>query len=470
MSKRYVVKDNWAVCTDGQIQQGIVVDSQTTIFAGPQKKLVATKKDRMEGNFNCAKLIGAAALVGTIVGAAAGAFLGVGLGVAIGSRFGLIGSVVGGIVGGVAGALTGAITGSVVASVAVRKGMNMFLPSFCSLLTKPFPWSSVHERVYIEGTPALMPDAKVPCLLLGLVSLAIPDMDEAIRAAYASMFMYCDKNEDEVRPEGTKMPNFIEDLLGIGEFYDSDGDNYGGQSYADFEKYNPEQFGWKEVNAEFAASIADEADVPYERYVITDKDGNQYEHHYFYDNESGTKTALYETPEGDYVLVSRGTHNHEEGRSTRDWFDDNKQGLDGKSKQYDDDAKIARATRKKIGSDKRLVTTGHSMAGGKTTLSAATGKSDTSYAFNPAGVHPAMYGKYGVSAKEAARNTYVFSSKNDFLTNMNDNVFIAPNHVGKRIVLDTGSGLLDLTDSHDMILLIEAMKQYHNVDVFANED
>ncbi|MEN9918630.1 MAG: hypothetical protein RL662_1066 [Bacteroidota bacterium] len=456
--KRYVVDGNWAVCTDGQIQQGIVVNSQNTIFASKQNKLVATLPDRMIMNFNCAKLINAAAIVGTIVGAAAGAFMGMKLGLAMGSVFGPIGAVVGGVVGAIAGAVVGGLTGSAVASKVARKAINTFVPCFCAILTKASPWSSVHERVLLTTHPALMPDATVPCMLGGLVSLAIPDMEKAIQMANASMFIYCDKDENN----------------------DSQFDNYGGQTFEDFEKYNPEQFGWKEMdpNSDMIKNIAANSRVKYKEYIMVDSMGNKHVHHYFYDKQTGTKTGIYQTPQGETVLVSRGTHNSEEISSGRDWVDDNaKQGILGESDQYDQDARIAEYTREEIGNDAKLITTGHSMAGGKSALAGATGKSDDTYAFNAAGVHHNMFAKHDKSATDAA-HVYSFSSNYDQLTLANDNLSIAPNTAGKRIVLNIEAtpinSLADIKkwfeNGHDLPYLIAEMEKIPRVNLFALDD
>lgn len=286
-------------------------------------------------------------------------------------------------------------------------------------------------------------------------------MEMAIKSAKAAMFMYCDKDEDN----------------------DTEFDNYkdeGGQSYADFEQYNPEQFGWKEVPAEFAESIAEKSEVEYQKYVMLNEDGSVYaEHNYFYDKSTGFKAGLYETPDGDYVLVSRGTHNSEEIPSKRDWIDDNiKQGLFGRSDQYDQEARVSAAIREKInmeneanGTNSKFITAGHSLGGGTATLGAAVGRADESYVFNAAGVNNRMFDRHESTRADAA-HVYSFSSDYDPLTMLNDNVWLAPGTAGKRIVLEVESTSIIkigkwLTNGHDLPYLLKAMKAVPVAKVYA---
>jgi hypothetical protein len=438
--KRYVVDGNWTVCTDGQIQQGIKVVSQSSIYAN--KKRVATEMDRMYFNFNCAKLINAAAIVGTIAGAIAGAATGASLGIAIGGRFGIVGAVVGGVIGGLVGGVAGAIGGSIGASVATRKLMNTFLPCFCAILTKPFPWSSIHEKVFPEMPRALMPDATLNCLLGGLVSIILPDLTKALDYAKISKYLYLDPDEDNDDNDAKKA------------------NGKGLEKAVDFEEYDPDALGYTDVDTSFFSDIELPEGVGYEQ------EGN---HHYLIDENSGLKAGVYETPDGNYLLAYRGTHQSE------DWVDDNlKQGVglggnDGQ--QYDQAGDISKALNDKAKKEnKTLDVTGHSLGGGLGILGGALSNGET-YVFNAADVHDNTFRAKGITRKDAV-NVYKFSSSKDPLTFANNNISLMPSGSGKPIVLSTkfgkfypGLSLEDnimnsiMADGHDLPCLIEAIEE-----------
>ena len=149
MSQAYVPDKVYLVCTNGTMKSQMNVTSQTTVkIAG--LRLAATIEDRFTGNFFCAKMVVAGALIGAVVAAvfvvgtiASGGTLGVAAIAAIGA----------------AGAAGGAATGALAA----------MMPSICSMLTSPNDWAVVHPRVKIEGKRALIEDSKIPCTLGGNV-------------------------------------------------------------------------------------------------------------------------------------------------------------------------------------------------------------------------------------------------------------------------------------------------------------
>lgn len=149
MSQAYVPDKVYLVCTNGTTKSQINVTSQSTVkIAG--LRLAATIEDRFTGNFFCAKMIVAGAIIGAIAAAVfvaavvlSGGTIGVGAAMAIGA----------------AGAAGGAATGAIAA----------MMPSICSMLTSPNDWAVVHPRVKIEGKKALIEDSKIPCTLGGNV-------------------------------------------------------------------------------------------------------------------------------------------------------------------------------------------------------------------------------------------------------------------------------------------------------------
>lgn len=149
MSQAYVPDKVYLVCTNGTMKSQMNVTSQTTVkIAG--LRLAATIEDRFTGNFFCAKMVVAGAIIGAIAAAIfvaavvlSGGTVGVGAALAIGA----------------AGAAGGATAGAIAA----------MMPSICSMLTSPSQWAIVHPRVKIEGKKALIEDSKIPCMLGGNV-------------------------------------------------------------------------------------------------------------------------------------------------------------------------------------------------------------------------------------------------------------------------------------------------------------
>ena len=182
MARKFLIDGNWLICSEGTCMQRMLVKSQKTVYA--HGKLVATMNDQMDNNFYCLKMVSAGAMVGAIVGAAAAA----------GAVF-TGGAAIGGIIAAVGtSALTGSISGKLLS----------LMPCICDCLTKPGKWTSVKNSVLIQNQMALMPDAKLNCLLGGMVSIVLPKIQLAIDCLMISDFCYKKKDSNAELPEGWK--------------------------------------------------------------------------------------------------------------------------------------------------------------------------------------------------------------------------------------------------------------------------
>lgn len=182
MARKFLIDGNWLICSEGTCMQRMLVKSQKTVFA--HGKLVATMNDRMDNNFYCLKMVSAGAMVGAIVGAA----------IAAGAIF-TGGAAIGGIMAAVGtSALTGSISGKLLS----------LMPCICACLTKPGKWTSVKNSVLIQNQMALMPDAKLNCLLGGVVSIVLPSIQLAIDCLLISDYCYKKKDSNAELPEGWK--------------------------------------------------------------------------------------------------------------------------------------------------------------------------------------------------------------------------------------------------------------------------
>ena len=143
MSELYVPDKAFLVCTSGMKMQQIKVNSQSSIRIA-NGRLIATIKDRSGGNFMCAKMIIAGAILVAIVVAiviiAAPAAITIGAGAAL-----------------AAGAAGGAALG----------GLASMIPCICAGLTMSHDWAPVHPKVLIEKKQALIEKSKVHCILGG---------------------------------------------------------------------------------------------------------------------------------------------------------------------------------------------------------------------------------------------------------------------------------------------------------------
>lgn len=142
MSKLYVPDGAWLVCSDGMKKQQIKVTSQSTVtIAGGYLK--ATVDDRPGGNFMCAKMVIAGAVVGALLGAAL-----------------VVGSVLSG------GAL--AVAACAAAGAAAGAGVSL-IPSICGMLLQN--WTPFDSNVLTVGKHPLLENSIIPCRLGGNVMI-----------------------------------------------------------------------------------------------------------------------------------------------------------------------------------------------------------------------------------------------------------------------------------------------------------
>lgn len=221
MSQLYVPQGTWTLCTEGKMPVKIEVRSQSTITVSG--RLGATEFDRFDGNFVCIKMVLAGALIGALVGAA----------IALTGGAALV---------GVLGAMAAAsATGAVIGKVA------SMIPSICSILTSGSEWTVIHGNVHFEHKRALLKEAKISCLLGGMVNIEMKNLQEAIDMGMLANNIY---------DEGAPMP------AGYGPC--------------------PED--------ELPADLKDMTDDPW------------------VDDESGFKARLYKGPDGKKILVFQGTN------------------------------------------------------------------------------------------------------------------------------------------------------------------
>ncbi len=151
MSQLYVPEKAFLVCTDGMKKSQLKVTSQSTTRIA-DGRLAATENDRFQGNFMCAKMVIAGAIIGAIAAAIvvaaiilSGGTVGIGLAMAIGA----------------AGAAGGAAQGAVAS----------MMPSICSILCMGSQWLPVHDKVLIQKQKALLEHSKINCFLGGNVMI-----------------------------------------------------------------------------------------------------------------------------------------------------------------------------------------------------------------------------------------------------------------------------------------------------------
>ena len=151
MSQLYVPDKAWLVCSDGMKKTQLKVSSQNTIKIA-DGRLAATINDRFDGNFMCAKMVIAGAIIGAIAAAIvvaaiilSGGTVGVGLAMAIGA----------------AGAAGGAAQGA----------LASMMPGICSMLCMGSQWQPVHPKVLLQKQQALIEQSKVNCFLGGNIMI-----------------------------------------------------------------------------------------------------------------------------------------------------------------------------------------------------------------------------------------------------------------------------------------------------------
>lgn len=334
MARKFLIDGNWLICSEGTCMQRMLVKSQKTVFA--HGKLVATMNDRMDNNFYCLKMVSAGAMVGAIVGAA----------IAAGAIF-TGGAAIGGIMAAVGtSALTGSISGKLLS----------LMPCICACLTKPGKWTSVKNSVLIKNQMALMPDAKLNCLLGGMVSIVLPQIEIVLDALELSGCAYnVDDKESPKYKENKEIPNEWTEI--------------------------------KNLEKEFGLSES----------MIKPK--------------NGFKARLFKK-DNTYILAFAGTE-----KSFEDVFTDIRQafGVDDKEDgQFANAVHLSSFINTKAKEDnKKLIITGHSLGGALATVAGAkTGA--TTYTFNAAGVHEQTFKDHNIST-ENARHIQAYYSNKDIL-------------------------------------------------------
>jgi hypothetical protein len=151
MGQRYVPNEVFLVCTDGMKKSQLKVSSQSSVVIA-NGKLAATINDRFQGNFFCAKMVIAGAIIGAI---AAALFVAATI-----------------LTGGAVAVGTAALIGAGAAAGGAAVGASVALmPSICSMLTSGSDWVPVHPKVRFEKQPALIEQSKIPCMLGGNVMI-----------------------------------------------------------------------------------------------------------------------------------------------------------------------------------------------------------------------------------------------------------------------------------------------------------
>ena len=346
MSQLYVPDGTWTLCTEGKKIPRIQVSSQSTVrIAGG--KLAATKDDRFDGNFVCFKMMAAGAVVGALAAAAIAASGGAVLGAFLAA--------------GAAGAATGSLAGGLVGKI----------PSICSLLCKPAQWTQIHPKVKFEKKAALLQNATLSCLLGGLVTIKMPNLDLAIdMGLLAGEDIYAESHE--------------------GLFDDKKSGVYGN------EEQKQRIAGYDRLDAKSVSALG------LDPTMFNDNDG------------SGFYAAMYK--KGDqYVVAYRGT----EGKFN-DIAEDGLQGVGISSKQYDKSVKLAEAIKRNPNFNSSNTTiTGHSLGGGLAAIGGGVTNFPT-YTYNAAGVHNSTL-KRNQLERKSMNNVQAFNATDDPLNKAQDN-------------------------------------------------
>lgn len=356
MARKFLIDGNWLICSEGTCMQRMLVKSQKTVYA--HGKLVATMNDRMDNNFYCLKMVSAGAMVGAIVGAAAAA----------GAVF-TGGAAIGGIIAAVGvSALTGSISGKLLS----------LMPCICACLTKPNKWTSVKNSVLIQNQMALMPDAKLNCLLGGMVSIVLPQIEIVLDALELSGCAYNVDNKDSPKYKKNKeIPNEWTEI--------------------------------KDFENEFEGGITEALE----------------------DSKSGFKARLYKKKET-YILAFAGTDpKKDDNEKETDWRDiitDGRQafGVDDKDEgQFASAVSLSHEFFLKVKKkDCKLIITGHSLGGGLASIAGAKTGADT-YTFNAAGVHEWTYKDQNVNSENAQHIQAYYSNKDILNIAQNNRTILA---------------------------------------------
>lgn len=342
MSQLYVPNGTWTLCTEGKKIPRIQVSSQSTIkIAGG--KLAATKDDRFDGNFICFKM--------TMAGAALGAVAAIAIAASGGA-------VLGGILAVAAGTGAGALTAR--------------LPSICSLLCKPADWTQIHPQVKFEKKEALLKNATLSCLLGGLVTIKMPNLDLSIDMGL---------------------------LAGEDVYQDNEGDII-----------NAAENGDSDVSTEELARIAGYDRLSPEDIVLLGLDPSMF----YTKGDKGFYAALYKK-DNKYVLAYRGT-----SEFLADGYEDGVQGMGISSEQYNKSVALARELKDNPNFNSENTTiTGHSLGGGLAAIgSGASGF--PAYTYNAAGVHNKTLKRNEIH-RNSLNNIQAYNATDDPLNMAQDN-------------------------------------------------
>lgn len=345
MSQLYVPDGTWTLCSEGKKIPRIQVNSQSTVkIAGG--KLAATKDDRFDGNFVCFKMIAAGAVVGALAAAAIAATGGAALG--------------GFLAAGAAGAATGSIAGGLVGK----------LPSICSLLCKPADWTEIHPKVKFEKKEALLQNATLSCLLGGLVTIKMPNLDLAIdMGLLAGEDIYAESHAELFDNEKSSV-------------YNNEGQK---DRIAEYTRLEP-----KDIST-----------LGLDPTMFNDNDG------------SGFYAALYKKGDN-YVVAYRGT----EGKFN-DIAEDGLQGVGISSTQYDKSVRLAEAIKRNPNFNSNNTTiTGHSLGGGLAAIGGGVTNFPT-YTYNAAGVHDNTLTRNQLERK-SMNNVQAYNATDDPLNKAQD--------------------------------------------------
>ncbi|MEM6455393.1 MAG: hypothetical protein AAF772_09895 [Acidobacteriota bacterium] len=195
---------------------------------------------------------------------------------------------------------------------------------------------------------------------------------------------------------------------------------------------------------------------------------------------SGFHAALYQSDEGEVVLVFEGTNGSDplgpDGRA--DWSNNLQQGLGLSSQQYSNAIEIAQQVQNVYGDD--FVITGHSLGGG---LAAAAGTivGVETTTFNAAGVNPNTLAPFGLTRDDARGTVEAFHVDGEVLNGIQDSTLQkgvveglkavipviprdahVPEAAGDRFTLPAVDGDAGAVDLHGMPHVVDGLETKRN--------